>query len=166
VEIVFAGPVGEEGVVTGWKLAYKHGLRMLVGDDLLPRSAPEGERQAHISVLDGSKARAQSTGRRNICIAILDSEFAPASGAKQWVFDQLDVEEASDDPFSIVVSSQLKQWNDEFRTLDLSCVQTEFKFFRKFILLRIRPKDLREVAAATVELAKRFHLRLLFFENL
>jgi hypothetical protein len=34
VEIVFAGPVGEEGVVTAWKLACKHGLRMLVGDEL------------------------------------------------------------------------------------------------------------------------------------
>jgi hypothetical protein len=162
VRIDFAGPVGEEGVVRAWKLASKHGLRILAGDELLPRSAPEGERRIHITVLDGGKARAQSTGPPNICIAVLDPEFAPASGAKQWIIDQLDVEEGSDNP--IMESGRLKQWNDEFTVSDSSCVHS--KFYHKFILLRFRPNDLDRIAAAAIELAKRFHLGLLFFENL
>jgi hypothetical protein len=162
VYIDFAGPVGEEGVVTAWKLASKHGLRILAGDELLPRLAPEGERRVHITMLDGGKARAQSTGLPNVCIAVLDPEFAPASGARQWIPDQLDVEEGSDDP--IMASGRLKQWNDEFTVFDLSFVHV--KFYRKFILLRIRPNDLDRIAAAAIELAKRFHIGLLFFENL
>lgn len=166
VEIVFAGSVGEEGVVTAWKLACKHGLRMMVGDELLPRSAPEGERQVHITALDGSKARAEATGRRNVCIAILDPAFAPASGTRQWVLDQLDVEAGSDDPSSIMASDRLKQWNDEFGALELSPVHIETKFFRRFILLRVRPNDLGNVAPAAIELAKRVRVGLLFCENL
>jgi len=165
VEVVFAGPVGEEGVITAWKLAYKHGLRILVGDELLPRVPSEGEKRIHISVLDGSKTRAEATGRRNACIGILDPAFAPAGDAKQWVLDQLDVEAGSDDP-SIVGSDRLKRWKDEFRALDLSHIPRETKFFREFILLRIRPKDLNTVIPELIELGKRLRVGLALFENL
>jgi hypothetical protein len=161
VYIVFAGPLGEDGVVAAWKLAYKYALRVLVGDRLLPRIAPEGERQTHITALDGREVHAPSTGAASVCIAILDPEFAPASGAKQWIRGQLDVDEGSDDPLSSM--GRLKQWSDEFRMRDMSPAHLETRFFQKFILLRLRPKDLDKVAPVAIELAKGFHLGILFF---
>jgi hypothetical protein len=157
----FAGPVGEEGILMAWKLAYKHGLRMLVGDKLLPRVAPEGKRLIAITALEGSEVGAQSTGVRNISIAVLDPDIVPASGTKQWVRDQLNVEIGSDDS-SIIASDQLKKWNDEFKALNL----TRAILFRNFILLRIQPKDLNRVAPTAIELAKRFHLGISIFEDL
>jgi len=163
VYIVFAGSVGDEGVVTAWKLADKYELRMLVGDEFLPRTAPEGERSFHITALDGSKA--QSTGTRNVCIAILDPS-APASGVQKWVFDHVNIDKGSDDPSSIKTSGNLKQWNDAFRTLDLGCVHLEAEFFQKITLVRTRSNDLHKVAPAAIELAKKFRLELLFIENI
>jgi hypothetical protein len=92
--------------------------------------------------------------------------LAPASGARQWVLDQLDVEAGSDDPTPIMASDRLKQWNDEFGALELSPVHIETKFFRQFILLRVRPNDLGNVAPAAIELATRVRVGLLFYENL
>ena len=63
-------------------------------------------------------------------------------------------------------SDRLKQWNDEFGALELSPVHIEIRFFRQFILLRIRPNDLGNVAPAAIELAKRVRVGLLFCENL
>jgi hypothetical protein len=167
IYIVFAGPVGEEGVVTAWKLAHRHGLRVLVGDELLPPAAPEGERQIHITALDGDKVRTRPAGARNVCIAILDPAFAPAAGARQWILDQLDIENGSDDPSLAMTSSRLKQWHDDFSALHLSCVLPETRFFEKFILLRLHhPKDLDQVAPAAISSAKELRLGLLLFENL
>ena len=77
----FAGSVSEEGVVTAWGLAQKCGLRISVGDELLPRAAPEGERHVWITVLDGRKTPGVDTP--NICLAILDPAFAPPSDARR-----------------------------------------------------------------------------------
>jgi hypothetical protein len=165
IYVVFAGPVSEEGVAAAWKLAHQHGLRVMVGDELLPLSAPEGERHVHITALDGRKAHGQSTRPPNVCIAVLDPSFAPASGTKQWVLDQLDVEEGGSDA-SILASGLLKQWNDEFSALNLSGVPSEIKLFQKLVLLRLRPKDLHKVAPAAIELAKRLRVGLSVFENL
>jgi len=166
VYIDFAGPVSEEGVVTAWKLAHKHGLRILVGDELLPRSAPEGKRQLRITALDGSEVRAHSTIARNLSIAILDPTFAPASGTKKWVLDQLEMEWGGDNLPSIIGSSLLKQWNNEFGMLNVSCAYLEKEFFKNVVLLHFHPKDLDKIAPAVIELAKRLRLGLLFFENL
>ncbi len=163
IYMVFAGPVSEDGVMAAWKLACRHGLRVLVGDELLPPSAPEGERDVHISALDGRKT--QSTRAPNVCIAVLDPSFAPASSTKRWVLDQLDGEEGGGDA-SILASELLKQWNDEFRALNLSSVPMETKFFQKLVLLRLRSKDLHKVAPAVSKLATRLRVGLVFFENL
>jgi hypothetical protein len=166
VQMDIAGSVGEEGVITAWKLADKYGLRILVGGELLPRSAPQGERRVHITVLDGGRVGTQSTGGPIVSIVILDPAYAPFLATNQWVRNQLDVEEGSDDRSSIIASDPLKQWNDEFTTLHLGCVHIGMRFFRKFTLLRTRPKDLHSVAPAAIELATKLHLGLLFFEDL
>jgi hypothetical protein len=43
IDVGFASSVGEKGVLQAWRLAEKHGLRLLVGDELLPPTAPQGK---------------------------------------------------------------------------------------------------------------------------
>src|SRR5258708_31382932 len=57
IDVIFASSVGEEGVLEAWRLAEKHGLRLLVGDELLPRAASREKRDFYISVLDGPKPK-------------------------------------------------------------------------------------------------------------
>jgi hypothetical protein len=157
--MIFAGSVSEDGVVTAWKLAQKYGLRIAAGDELLPREAPEGERHVWITVLDGRKNPDVDTP--NICIAILDPAFAPSSDARGWVLKQLN-EAATDD----ASSSLLRQWDDEFKALDVSNLVIETRHFQGFILLRFRPKDVHRISRAALKLCKRLYLGLAFFENL
>src|SRR5262249_17756046 len=163
IYVVFAGPVSEEGVIAAWKLADKYGLRMSVGDELLPPSAPKGERHIHITALDGRKTCGQSTVAPNVCIAILDPAFAPASGTKRWVLDQLE-DGSGDTP--LIASGRLKQWIDEFKALNLSDAYMETKLFQKLIVLGFHPRDLGKVAPAAMDLAIKLRVRLLFFENM
>ena len=73
IDVVFASSVGEEGITQAWMLADRHGLRLLVGDELLPRAAPEGKRDFHISVLDG--ARPKPGVVPNICFVAFDPDI-------------------------------------------------------------------------------------------
>jgi len=164
VYMEFAGPIGEEGIIAAWSLAEKYGLRILVGDELLPRSAPKGERKIHISVLDGRKSPSQSDGTRNTNIAVVDPAFVSAYGMRQWVLDQLALKEGRNTLQPTLPSESLRQWSDEFIALDLNGVQ--ILCFEKFILLRFPATDFDRINKAALELATRLHLGLLAFDDL
>jgi hypothetical protein len=114
--------------------------------------------------LMGEGTRNDSTSPATVCIAVLDPAFAPASGTKQWILDQLDVGVGGGDT-SVIASDRLKQWKHEFSTLNFNGVDVETIFFQKFVLLRLHPKDLHKVAPAVTQLATRLRVGLLFFEN-
>jgi hypothetical protein len=174
ISMNFAGSVSEEGVVTAWKLAQKYGLRISVGDELLPREAPEGERHVWITVLDGRKTPGVDTP--NICIAILDPAFAPPSDERRWpllpsderrwVLKQLCEVATGDTSSPTSASSLLRQWDDEFQALDASNSVLETRYFQGFILLRLRPKDAHRISSAAIKLCRRLYLGLALFENL
>jgi hypothetical protein len=67
IDVGFASSVGEKGVLQAWRLAEKHGLRLLVGDELLPPTAPQGKRDVHISVLDGRRPDSPEVAP-NVCL--------------------------------------------------------------------------------------------------
>jgi len=165
IDVIFAGSVGEEGVVTAWKLAAKYGLRIVVGDELLPAVAPTGERTTHISVLDGRKCSRKSDFGPNVCIVVLDTKFVPFGDKKQWVLEQLEMADW-DVSASILETGPLKQWNDEFMLLGLESISLEMKFFRTFIFSRFKAKDIERVVPKAMMLSRKFHLPILFFENL
>jgi hypothetical protein len=166
IDVTFAGSVGEEGVVTAWKIADKYGLRVLVGDELLPRAAPTGERNFHISVLDGRKPSKDGI-KPNIAFVVFDPQLTSSSSndIKQWTLDQLALANWSADS-SILGGDLLKQWNGEFTRFGLGSMSIEAKFFREFIFIRIDKKDVSTMVSATMKLSHKLHLPLFFFENL
>lgn len=71
IDVIFASSVGEQGIMRAWRLAEKHGLRLLAGDELLPRAVPKRERDFHISVLDGRTSAAPGA-TPNMCFVVFD----------------------------------------------------------------------------------------------
>jgi hypothetical protein len=179
VDIGFAGSVAEEGIMLAWRLADKHDLRLLIEDTLLPRQAPEGERQVHIPVLDGRPARAQehrtlwtpslpgfrTSETARITIAVLDLSFAPFSNPQEWVRNQIKVQQPCNDPSSLG-SNKLKQWIKEFNAIDLGGIHLEVKLFEQLIIVQLRPKDLDVVAQEVAKIGAKLRLGSLFCDDL
>ena len=160
VRVELAGSVSKEGVFTAWKIASELGLRILVGDELLPRFAPQDTKLIRIIALDGGGDRAGSVVAANVIVAIVDPTIAPASDTKRWVYDQLNAAHGTADP-SILESDRLRQWNDEFGALGLA----ETIIFKNFILLRLQTADLDAITATAIKLANRFRLGVSIFED-
>jgi hypothetical protein len=142
IDVIFASSVGEQGVVAAWRLAEKHRLRVLVGDELLPRTAPKGEWDFHISVLDG--ARPKPGMPSNVCFVVFDPDIAHVSPSKarQWALERLEAESWSKDQ-SILTGDRLRQWSDRFADRNLSTLISEMRFYigiSSSFALRRRPR--------------------------
>jgi hypothetical protein len=161
IEIQFAGPVAEHGVVSAWKLAQKHGLRLLVGDELLPKLAPDGERQTHITALDGRQTALKAGMKQEIGIAIVDPAFAPLSATQVWVREQLHAQ-STDDVSLADLSPPLRRWHDAFA----DSIPARKQYLRSLVLLSFPPSELDKIAPLAIEAAQKLQLGLVFFEDL
>jgi hypothetical protein len=90
IDVTFASSVGEEGVLQAWRFAEKHGLRLMVGDQLPPPTAPKGGQDFQISAL-GGRTVVPSSMAPDVCFVVFDpdiSHVAPRQ-ARTWVLGQL-----------------------------------------------------------------------------
>jgi hypothetical protein len=165
IDVIFASSVGEEGVLEAWRLADKHGLRLLVGDELLPRAASRGKRDFHISVLDGPKPKPGVVP--NVCFVVFDPEFAHVapSNAKKWVLEQLETEPWTKDQ-SILMGDRLRQWNDQFAARNLGPLISEMRFYRELVFVRVDRKNGSSMIAPTMELSHKLGLPLEIYIDL
>ena len=166
IEMVFASSVGEEGILQAWRLAEKHGLRLLVGDELLPRTAPKGERDLHISVLDG-RNRAPSGMVRSICYVVFDPDIdhvAPSS-AKTWVLERLRAGPWSKDQ-SILMGDRLKQWAAQFAARNLDGLILELRFYHDLIFIRVADKNATKMFSPTMDLSHKIGLPVKVFADI
>jgi hypothetical protein len=166
IDVIFARSVGEEGVLKAWRLAEKHGLRLLVGDELLPRTAPRGERDFHISVLDGRKADKPGVSS-NICFVVFDPELAHVSPckARNWVLEQLETRTWSKDQ-SILTGDRLRQWNDRLAARNLDPLISEMRFYRELIFIRVAKKNSNSMVSPIMELSHKLGLPFQVYGNL
>lgn len=165
IDVIFASSVGEEGILKAWRLAEKHGLRLLVGDELLPRTAPRGERDFHISVLDGRKPNKPGVSS-NFCFVVFDPELAHVSPskAKQWVLEQIETGTWSKD--RSMIGDRLRQWDDELAARNLDPLISEMRFYRELIFIRVAKKNGSSMVSPIMELSHKFGLPLQVYENL
>jgi hypothetical protein len=158
-DVIFAGSVGEEGVLQSWILAEKHGVRLMVGDQLLPPTAPKGKRDFHISVLDGQTLEPSSTAS-HLCFVVFDpdiSRVAPHQ-ARTWVLRRLKAEASSKDQ-SILAADRLRQWADQFAARNLGGLVLELRFYREFIFIRVDRTNASAMISPTMELSHKLSLQ-------
>ena len=165
IDVIFASSVGEEGVLEAWRLADKHGLRLLVGDALLPRAAPKGTRDVHISVLDGPKPKPGVVP--NFCFVVVDPEFAHVTpgNVRKRVVEKLETEPWAQDQ-SVLMGDRLRQWNDRFAARNLDPLISEMRFYRDLILVRVDRKNGSSMISQMMELAHKAGLPLEVYVDL
>lgn len=158
IDVIFASSIGEEAILQAWRLAEKHGLRLLVGDELLPPAAPNGKRDFHISVLDGRRPDAPSISP-NVCLVVFDPdiEHVAPSKARTWVLERLEASPWSKDQ-SILTGDRLSRWVDQFATRNLDALVSETRFYRDLIFIRVEKKNVSSIIAPTMELSHRLSL--------
>ena len=154
---IFAGSVGEEGVLQAWRLAEKHGVRLLAGEELLPRTAPKGKRDFHISVLDG--IRPTPGIAPNVCFVVFDPDIAHVAPgkARTWILERLEAEPWSKDQ-SILTGDRLRRWIDQFAARNLDTLVSEMRFYRDLIFIRVDRKNGSSMISATMELSHKLNL--------
>jgi hypothetical protein len=159
IDVMFASSVGEEGVLEAWRLADKHGLRLLVGDELLPRTAPRGKRDFHISVLDG--ARPKPGVVPDVCFVVFDPELAHVTpgNARQRVVEKLEAEPWIKEQ-SILMGNRLGRWNDQFAARNLDPLISEMRFYRDLIFIRVHRKNGASMISPMMELSHKLGLPL------
>jgi hypothetical protein len=165
IDVIFASSVGEQGVVGAWRLADKHRLRLLVGDELLPRTAPKGERDFHISVLDG--ARPTPGMPSNICFVVFDPDIAHVSPSKarQWALERLETEPWSKDQ-SILTGDRLRRWSEEFAGRNQSTFIPEMRFYPDLIFICVEKKTASAMISPVMELSHKLGLPLQVYADL
>jgi hypothetical protein len=166
VDVIFASSVGQEGVLQAWKLAEKHGLRLMIRDQLLPPTAPKDKGDLHISALDGPTAELSSRAP-NVCFVVFDpdiSHVAPRE-ARKWVLGQLEEGAWSKDK-SILMGDRLKQWADQFAARDLGRLTSEVRFYHELVFLRVDKKDASLMISPTMELSHKLNLPFEVYVNL
>jgi len=166
VDVIFASSVGEDGVLEAWRLAEKHGLRLLVGDELLPPTAPREKRDFHISVLHGRKPD-QPGVSPNVCFVVFDPELASVtpSTARKWALQQVETGAWSKDQ-SILLGDRLSQWKDQLATRNLDPLISEMRFYRELIFVRVAKKNSSSMVSPIMELSHKLGLPLQVYVNL
>jgi hypothetical protein len=157
IDVIFAGSAGEEGVLHAWRLAGKHGLRLLVGEQLLPRKPPKGARDFHISVLDGGRPR--SGLAPNMCFVVFDPDIehvAPGK-ARTWILERLEAEPWSKDQ-SVLTGDKLTRWIDQFAARNLDPLISEMRFYRDLIFIRVDRRNGSSMISPTMELSHKLNL--------
>jgi hypothetical protein len=157
IDVIFAGSVGEEGVLQAWRLAGKHDLRLLVGEELLPRKAPKGKRNFHISVLDGGRPIPGIAP--NMCFVVFDPDIAHVAPgkARTWILERLEAEPWSKDQ-SILTGDKLRRWIDLFAARNLDPLVSEMRFYRDLIFIRVDRKNDSSMLSPTMELSHKLNL--------
>jgi hypothetical protein len=165
IDVIFASSVGEEGVLEAWRLADKHGLRLLVGGELLPRAAPRGNRDFHISVLDGPKPKPGVVP--NFCFVVFDPEFANVTpgNARKRIVEKLGTELWTKEQ-SILMGDRLKQWNDHFAARKLDPLISDMRFYRDLIFIRVDRKNGSSMISPTMEISHELSLPLEVYVDL
>lgn len=158
IDVTFASSVGEEGILQAWKLADRHGLRLSVGDELLPREAPKTRCGLHIPVLHGRRRDALGMVP-NVCFVIFDPDVANVapSEARTWVLEQLDSALWSRDR-TILEGDRLGRWVDLFVNRNLEGLISEMRFYRDLILVRVDKKDGSSMISPVMELTHKLNL--------
>jgi hypothetical protein len=166
IDVIFASSVGEEGVLEAWRLAEKYGVRLLVGDELLPPMAPKGNRDFHISVLDGRRLDIPGVVP-NVCFVVFDPEIAHVapSDARKWVLVRLKAGPWSKDQ-SILLGDRLRKWTDEFATRNLDATVSEMRFYRDLIFIRVAKRISSSMISPTMELSHKLDLPLEVYVDL
>ncbi|KRR23306.1 hypothetical protein CQ14_32300 [Bradyrhizobium lablabi] len=166
IDVVFASSIGEEGVRKAWKLAEKHGLRILIGDELLPAAAPRGKQHFHIPVLHGPKPDKPGVSP-NICFVVFDPELTRVSPstARKWALDQVETGAWSNDQ-SFPLGDRLSEWNDQLAARNLDSLISEMRFYRELIFVRVDQKNASSMVAPIMELSHRLGLPLQIYQNL
>jgi hypothetical protein len=165
IDVAFAGSVGEEGVLQAWRFAGKHGLRLMAGDELLPRKAPKGKRDFHISILHGARPRPGMAP--NMCFVVFDPDIAHVAPrkARTWVLEQLEAEPWSKDQ-SILTGDKLRQWTDLFAARNLDPLVSEMRFYRDLIFIRVDRKYDISLLSPTMELSHKLNLPFQIYVDL
>jgi hypothetical protein len=166
IDVIFASSVGEEGILEAWRLAEKHGVRLLVGDELLPRTAPKGKRDFHISVLDGRKPD-KPGGVPNVCFVVFDPELAHVDlgESRKRILELLETQPWTKDQ-SVLVGDRLRQWNDQFAARRLDPLISEMRFYRELIFIRVDKKNGASMISPMMELSHKLSLPLEVYVDL
>lgn len=159
IDVIFASSVGEQGVLEAWRLADKHGLRLLVGGELLPRAAPRGNRNFHISVLDGPKPKPGVVP--NFCFIVFDPELAHVTpgNARKRVVEKLETQPWTNEQ-SILMGDRLRKWSDQFAALNLYKLISEMRFYRDLIFIRVDRRNGSSMISPMMELSHKLGLPL------
>ena len=165
IDVIFASSPGEKGVTEAWRLAEKHGLRLLVGDELLPRAAPRGKRDFHIAVLDGAKPKPGVMP--SVCFVVFDPEFAHVtpSDARKRIVEKLGTEQWSKEA-SILMGNPLGRWSDEFAALNPAPLISEVRFYRDLIFVRADKKNSSSLISPMMKLSHKVSLPLEVYVDL
>jgi hypothetical protein len=166
IDVIFARSVGEEGVLEAWRLAEKHGVRLLVGDELLPRTAPKGERDFHIAVLDGSKPDKPGVVP-NVCFVVFDPKLAHVDigNSTRRILELLEAQLWTKDQ-AILVGDRLRQWNDQFEACRLDPLISEMRFYRELIFIRVHKKNSASMISPMMKLSHKLGLPLEVYVDL
>lgn len=157
IDAIFASSVARKGVLLAWRLAEKHELRVLLGDELLARNAPEDDRDFRVSVLDGW--RSNMPGASNVCFVVFDPDIdhiAP-SKARAWALERLGAGPWSKDR-AILAGDRLAPWIDQFASRNLEASISEMRFYRDLIFIRVDRKASSLVISPTMELSHKLGL--------
>jgi hypothetical protein len=160
IEVEFGSSVEEEGGLEAWRLAEKHGVRLLAGDELLPRTAPKGakaERYFHISVLDGRKP--DKPGASNVCFVVFDPVLAQVDigNARKRILELLERQPQTKDPANLL-GQRLRQWNDQFAARRLDQSISEMRYYRALIFIRVHRRDSGSLISPIMDLARKVSL--------
>jgi hypothetical protein len=165
IDVIFAGLVAEEGVFQAWKLAEKHRLRLLVGEDLLPLEAPKAKRDFHVTLLHG---RRPDTGiAPNICFGVFDPDIAHVGPgrARTWILTRLSAETWSEDR-SVLAGDRLKKWMDRFAARNLGTLVSEMQFTPDLIFIRVDNSNSASMIGPIMELSNELDVPFEVYANL
>lgn len=168
IDVGFVSSVGEQGVLQAWRLAEKHGLRVLAGHELLPPAAPTGEEDFHnfhISVLDGAKPAPGIVP--NICFVVFDPdiEHVAPKKARTWVLERLEAGPWSENQ-SILTSDRLRRWSDQFAIRNLDALIVGTRFYRDLIFIRVDRRNASSMISPVMSLSHQFDLPFKVYADL
>ncbi|QIP10180.1 hypothetical protein [Bradyrhizobium symbiodeficiens] len=157
-DAIFASSIAREGVLLAWRLAEKHGLRVLIGDELLAPTAPKDDRDFHVAVLDGRRSNKPGI-TPNVCFVVFDPdiEHVAPSKARAWALERLGAGLWSKDR-AIVAGDRLGPWIDQFASRNLEASISEMRFYRDLIFIRVDRKASSLLISPTMELSHQLGL--------